>query len=1167
MLRRIRPRPYRRNKNHRARLWLFLVGLLSVGGLTRCSCSDSGVYSPRGSYYPPGTTANTNSSGYEPSSLANGTSIASSPTQKASASRVDVEEADLYKRRGHLLFYMHLHKGFMVFDQSDPKKPKKLASLPVYGRPVEMFVAEKTAFLLLRDAWTLLPSSSKGYSIRRATSRLISIDISDVKHPKVNHFIDYPSEFKPGGARKRGSFLYILANEPTSSWTGWGGGQVQTKSQSALYTVNVTNPSKMVQVDTTVPTKGRFATRTTNIVGEFVKDGPKEEERQRKEARNAGRTSNPSNDDIEILPKPPTLSSVEPNTLLSTVVTATSDRLLVVENWLTDAYVNVHARVPRFRSSFNRWDDGWRWERGQGCNEGSWVQQSQRQETEVERIERSYDFKVNLNFAVVNVYDISQSDGKPVRLHRFLIHGAMSDQFKQTHLHHKGTPTYLGIVRRNRVKLSDTLLWTEVQNSIVTVKLDPNQSAVETRAVPFGKPGETVRGSFFDHKRKIAYAITATGHDTHNAGSQGGTHGIRIRDGIQIPPPPFEGNRLVDPLYAISFSDPDDTRVLSEIDGLSGDIHLFRPIENGQYLLAVGRDTSSQCSGFDASTMSYSRASVSLFDVRNPKKLRLVQRKCVVTHPDIKVVTSKVNWDRDQAHKQIALLEQGNTRLLALPVNFTLNTTKPQLYTAVGFMTWNVNDDKPGLPAKSQNVLKNIGSVTLPEGDLDRILWMESKEQPGNFFLTALAAPYLINVGIKDDTQPQNLARLPLQSYVEQVFRMGSFLVEQVAHHPFSHRLARPLKQIPETKTWNVRCIGGNGVEHSEKVTTLSLKDVVRVLRWGKFLVVFRQVEQQTLLQVLDFTKPENPIVSKSLVTKPSMLPTLDWINGTSQPKQGTWLSTPYGLILVHRSAPISGTYVSSHSLIFLDLRKASQPVWKVLGNYELSASALHAPGNNVFFFSTPTSSSNDTNHKHKVWRWEWQDEGWRVSSPILLPGPLVVALWNPKNQRQRFVVGVLDNTRVSQLMLLEESGDRTQTSYVWLDMLTIKDVGLDRVQADNESIVLVYPDAVNVVSVKQDTLQIVQAHHVNIPNLTLMDIQNQHWFFHTKEKQLVIARMGASRNASLDVLFGAFNFIWQVESSKWVRRELPVTSVDSDGKRFFVAGGPMGTLEFPLRP
>ena len=176
--------------------------------------------------------------------------------------------------------------------------------------------------------------------------------------------------------------------------------------------------------------------------------------------------------------------------------------------------------------------------------------------------------------------------------------GSLTDQFKQTyvydqvrqegHLLRHLRPAGVGVVGlQRRVRTCRT------PSSPGTSATGAARSAGR---LDFGKPNETVRGSAFDADRKVAYAITA---------------------------------QQIDPLYAISFADRANLKMLSAIDGLSGDMSVFRLVGDKKFLLAVGRDNSDTCTGFDAPAAGAPNIAVSIIDVQQPANIRLVQRQCV----------------------------------------------------------------------------------------------------------------------------------------------------------------------------------------------------------------------------------------------------------------------------------------------------------------------------------------------------------------------------------------------------------------------------------------------------------------------------------------------------------------------------------------------------------
>ncbi|HEX7597891.1 MAG TPA: beta-propeller domain-containing protein, partial [Polyangia bacterium] len=101
-----------------------------------------------------------------------------------------VQEADIYRIDADRLFYFNTYRGLIIYDLADPKNPKQLSRLPVYGYPVEMFVVGKTVYALLSDALYLSQVKGKLQFDRRYVSQLVSIDVSDLQNPRIVSTVD-----------------------------------------------------------------------------------------------------------------------------------------------------------------------------------------------------------------------------------------------------------------------------------------------------------------------------------------------------------------------------------------------------------------------------------------------------------------------------------------------------------------------------------------------------------------------------------------------------------------------------------------------------------------------------------------------------------------------------------------------------------------------------------------------------------------------------------------------------------------------------------------------------------------------------------------------------------------------------------------------------------------
>ncbi len=350
------------------------------------------------------------------------------------------------------------------------------------------------------------------------------------------------------------------------------------------------------------------------------------------------------------------------------VVTATDSTFLVSENWRV-------MQTRRYRGGFQfrrYYSRSYRYGR-RYYRRGGYYRRCYEQKTQY--------------YTRVHVIDISKNSGKLHQHNILKLEGTMSDQFKQTSIEdpNTGKKTYLGVTMNQMYQYNNCNYRrrrNDVRNTLQTFDVTRPGEAKKLAELAFGKPRETVRGSLFDPERRVLYAITAVRRD---------------------------------PMYAISFSDPARPKILSAIDGLSGDIQMFRLLNNGNFLLAVGRDTSTGCKGFGRGFWR-SNVAVSLFDIRDLHRNRLIERRCVNVK-GMNRTYSNVNRNRNQAHKMVGMYQKGNLNLLTVPFYFYSRYNYRQYgyhRNAVSLMSWDLRDYDPRKGHRNQHVLHNLGTFLHP---------------------------------------------------------------------------------------------------------------------------------------------------------------------------------------------------------------------------------------------------------------------------------------------------------------------------------------------------------------------------------------------------------------------------------------------------------------------
>jgi len=819
----------------------------------------------------------------------------------------EVEEADIYRVDNDRLFYLNTYRGFIIYDVQDPKRPSVLSRLPIYGYPIEMFVSGTTVYALMRDALYLTQAKDKLKFERHNVSQLIAIDISDVRNPKVLKKVDIIGQLREGVSRKIEDTIYVVSYIPQYYYWGWSYNQSQDAEEQAwVYSFNVADPKNPQLVDKL----------------QIFKGGSYEEE--------------------------------DPNTgtylrryFQQVAISATSNSLMVVENWRNYGYVSG--------SDYR-------------CSTYTSLQQ-----------------------AIVSIVDISDPKGS-IRVHtRFETYGSLTDQFKQTYFFDETTQKgyYIGIFARQEWSRLDCQGNSFIQNAIESWDVTDGANPKRVSRLAFGKENETVRGSTFDRDRRIAYAITA---------------------------------RRIDPLYALSFENPEDLKIRSQIDGLSGDMNVFRLIGGNQYLLGIGRDNSDACEGFGDPTTGWStNVAVSIIDVRNLDGIRLVQRQCVAVK-DASWIGSAVNWNLDQAHKMIGMHSDGRANVITVPVYYWKKVEENdwgwwwgRYETAVGMMTWDLAKYDDTKDHTQQTVMQNFGTLIHPHGQVRRSIVFTHQAQNRRMVLN-LSDTHLSVFDIEDLNNPVPQSIVEVAPYIQALYRFGNYMVEHVGPRSYYY-YGNDQQQKAE---FRIKRAGGD-LEDQAVLARFSVGGVHQVIRQGNNLVMFRTIydydatnyydRYQTHILIYDLSSPTAPRRAGELKVDGRLTPYYYYWCGDAMFWGGYWFDSQNNWTVV-KDGVVFLTYdydyqtnTSTRKLQFLDLANTAQPAlrdyaltpsqnWHFLGvvpdNTDASAFYL----NYRTLLSKSVNADGRTTYRYKYYAQHYtaQAGGLQAGVALNMPGKLIRA-------------------------------------------------------------------------------------------------------------------------------------------------------------------------------
>ncbi len=827
-----------------------------------------------------------------------------------------VEEADIYRIDNDRLFYFNTYRGLIIYDLKDPKNPQQLSHLGVYGYPIEMFVSGNTVFALLSDALYLTQASGKLQFERHYVSQLVAIDVSDVTNPRVIKTVDIIGELREGVSRKIDNTIYVVSYISQYYYYGWGysRGDGEQKPQAWVYSFDVSDPSEPKQVGQLQIFEG----------GDVQISDPNGQYSYNRNFNNVA-------------------------------ISATSNALMVVENW----YVYNYVSKGTDRNGY------------MGCYD--------------------YSYK-SFQQSVVSIIDVSDPKGSIRRHTRFDTPGTIGDQFKMTYVFDETTQkgTFYGIFARQSWSSTGCTGTSYVANTLESWDITDGANPTLLDVLEFGKPNETVRGSTFDPERSVVYAITA---------------------------------QNMDPLYAISFADPKNLTVLSAVDGLSGDMNVFRLIEDKKYLLGIGQDNTSTCTGFQGSEgRQGTKIAVSIIDVRDLSKIRLVQRQCVAVK-NAEWVGSAINWNLDQAHKMIGMHSDAEANVVTVPVYYWTRSDANddwwwyQHKSAVGIMTWDLSKYDDSKPETQQNVLQNFGTFIHPNGQVVRTIVFKH-QTTGQRMMVNLSQTHASIANIADLAQPSLQSVIEIAPYYSQVFSFGNYVVTQVQSQPSYYGNSNQ-----DLSQFRVLAAGGS-LEHAPVLASFSVGQVQQAVKHGNQLLLFRYLpstskddpyayRRDVQVLVYDLTDPTHPRRAGSTAIVGGLIPYYPYRCGWDGYWGGywslgynNWTQVQDGIVTVsqnHTYDPNTAKHTYSIDLVFLDLADIDAPkvvVQKLSDGtdwpgYSLLGDSADPTG---FYLGmheqVGTRQGKDgvtfTQLKHYAQRWNRSGTGFVAAEKINLPGPLV---------------------------------------------------------------------------------------------------------------------------------------------------------------------------------
>lgn len=132
--------------------------------------------------------------------------------EPAAQGQFTIEESDLYRYDGGLLYVQNPDTGLNIVDLTHPTKPRLLGQAPIVGKAGELYVRDGLAMVLL-EASTSMCRIMAGCSAMSWSygAELVMVDTTDPLSPRVKQRYCLPGELVD--SRIVGDFLYAVTNQ------------------------------------------------------------------------------------------------------------------------------------------------------------------------------------------------------------------------------------------------------------------------------------------------------------------------------------------------------------------------------------------------------------------------------------------------------------------------------------------------------------------------------------------------------------------------------------------------------------------------------------------------------------------------------------------------------------------------------------------------------------------------------------------------------------------------------------------------------------------------------------------------------------------------------------------------------------------------------------------
>ncbi len=188
---------------------------------------------------------------------------AAAPNSRQEGEEREIEEADVIRVSGDLLYVLNAYRGLEIIDIQNPDAPVILGMAKVYGYPVEMYIDGTRAYVVVSNYfsyWRNLEADADADVWHG--SQIVIVDISNPALPEVMGGINV--EGYVSDTRRVGDVLYVVSNR--YAWWSCSGSDDDV-NLTFVASIDIFDPANIVEVERqTFPGSSNYIHVTQNAI-------------------------------------------------------------------------------------------------------------------------------------------------------------------------------------------------------------------------------------------------------------------------------------------------------------------------------------------------------------------------------------------------------------------------------------------------------------------------------------------------------------------------------------------------------------------------------------------------------------------------------------------------------------------------------------------------------------------------------------------------------------------------------------------------------------------------------------------------------------------------------------------------------------------------------------